>query len=46
MSFKLVQSLKGGLSCVAMDKGERIACASDSLDLMANCPSHTIVLLR
>jgi len=29
-----------------MDKGERVSCVAEFLDLMANCPSDTIILRK
>lgn len=46
MTAELIPSRKGGLSRVAMDKGERVSCVAEFLDLMANCPSDTIILRK
>jgi hypothetical protein len=44
MKSKTIESSKGPLSRCFMEGEESIGCASDFLDLMANCPSTTIVL--
>ena len=46
MRLKRISSAKGELTHCAFDQGERIERVSDFLDLMANCPSDTIVLSR
>ena len=44
MRIEILESNKGLLSRCFMEGEESIGCASDFLDLMASCPSTTIVL--
>jgi hypothetical protein len=44
MTRELVESSKGTLARCRMEEGEVVGKVSDFLDLMANCPSDTIVL--
>jgi hypothetical protein len=44
MKTELIESRKGGLSRCLLGEDERIAHVGDFLDLLANCPTSTIVL--
>jgi hypothetical protein len=46
MEIEVVDSPKGKLSRCVMDAEARIASVSDFLDLLANCPTDTVVIDR
>jgi hypothetical protein len=46
MNLEQLESTKGQLSRCVFEPGERIASVQDFLDLMADCPSPTLVLRR
>ena len=46
MDIKVIDSPKGKLSRCALDAEARITSVSDFLDLLANCPTDTVVIDR
>jgi hypothetical protein len=44
MKTEVISSSKGGLSLCLMGEEERIARASDFLELLVNCPTSTVVI--